>query len=124
MSIYSNQFTLFALISNYISDLQFNITITIPSPYPLFFSFIPAPMVPWVTEKFLAVLQGLQESYRDSKGSQRQEVIKQGVKDITASAEKDGVAIPPNLKKVLSHCDQQFMVDSHAPQESGCLVPK
>ncbi len=81
-------------------------------------------MVPWVTEKFLAVLQGLEQSYRDSKGSERQEVINQGVQDITASAEKDAVAIPPNLKKVQSHSNQQFVVNPHPPQESGCLVPK
>ena len=81
-------------------------------------------MVPWVTEKFLAILKGLQGRYKDSKGAQRQEVIMQSIKDITASAEKDGVAIPPNLQKVFSHCNQQFVIDPHSPQESSCLVPK
>jgi hypothetical protein len=72
-------------------------------------------MAPWVTEKFLAVLQGLEERYKQSKGSDRKEVIEEAVQDITASAEKDGVAIPPGLEKVLSHCHQHSVIDPHSP---------
>jgi hypothetical protein len=68
-------------------------------------------MAPWVTEKFLAILSNLEESYKKSKRSQRKEVVKQGVLEITASAGKDGVAIPPNLDKVCSqlHSHLSFM---------------
>jgi hypothetical protein len=57
-------------------------------------------MAPWVTDKFLAVLQGLEERYKQTKGSDRQDVIKEALQDITASAEKDAVAIPSGLEKV------------------------
>jgi hypothetical protein len=80
-------------------------------------------MAPWVTEKFLAVLQGLEERYKQSKGSDRKEVIEEGVQDITASAAKDGVAIPPGLEKVLSHCHQHLVIDPYSPSRKflfGC----
>lgn len=59
-------------------------------------------MAPWVTEKYLAILLTLEESYKQCKGSQRKEVVKQGVLEITSTAEKDGVAVPPNLSLVSS----------------------
>ena len=59
-------------------------------------------MTPWVTKKYSAVLTSFQQRFKDSKASKQGEVIKQVVEDITAIAEKDGVAIPPNLEKVLS----------------------
>lgn len=61
-------------------------------------------MVHWVTENFLAILSALHPRYIDSKGSDRKAVISDGVQEITASAEKDGVAIPPSLRKVRSLC--------------------
>jgi hypothetical protein len=57
-------------------------------------------MVPWVTKNFLAILTGLQERYKQAKGTDRKAVINEGVKAITASAGKEGVAIPPGLVKV------------------------
>ena len=59
-------------------------------------------MAPWVTKKYAAVLTTFQERFKDSKASKRAEIIKQVIKDITAIAEKDGVAIPPNIEKVMS----------------------
>jgi hypothetical protein len=56
-------------------------------------------MAPWVTDKFLAVLSNL-ESYKQGKRSNRKDVVNQAVLEIEASAEKDGVAIPPNLPSV------------------------
>jgi hypothetical protein len=81
-------------------------------------------MAPWVTEKFLAILSNLEESYKQSKRSHRKEVVKQAVLEIGASAEKDGVAIPPNLPLVCSQSPQQLTIDPHSPQESACLVPE
>jgi len=63
-------------------------------------------MVPWVTESFLAILSGLHARYIDSKGSDRKAVINDGVKEITAAAEKDGVAIPSGLQNVRSLCNE------------------
>ena len=59
-------------------------------------------MAPWVTKKYSAVLTSFQERFKDTKSSKRADIIKQVVMDITAIAEKDGVAIPPNLDKVVS----------------------
>jgi len=70
-------------------------------PHPLTPSE-PLPMAPWVTKKYSAVLTSFQERFKDGKASTRTEIVKQVVKDITAIAEKDGVAIPPNLEKVVS----------------------
>jgi hypothetical protein len=81
-------------------------------------------MAPWVTEQFLAVLQGLEQRYKQTKGNDRKGVTEEAVQDITASAEKDGVAIPPGLEKVLSHCHSHFVIDPHSPQESSGLVPE
>jgi hypothetical protein len=81
-------------------------------------------MAPWVTEKFLAVLSGLTERYTKNKRSERQEVIEEAVQAITASAKKDGVAIPPNLHKVQSYCYEHIALDAHSPPESACLVSK
>lgn len=63
-------------------------------------------MAPWVTEKFLAILSNLEENYKQSKSSRRKDVIKQAVEEIEASAEKDGVAIPPNVSSVCSQVPQ------------------
>jgi hypothetical protein len=63
-------------------------------------------MAPWVTEKFLAILSNLEDSYKQSKRSHRKDVIKQAVQEIEGSAEKDGVAIPPNLSSVCSQLPQ------------------
>jgi hypothetical protein len=111
-------------MADYISQLILHTTIIIPSPYPFLISFKHSQMAPWVTEKFLAILQGLEERYRESKGSDRKEVIEEGIKDITASAEKDGVAIPPGLEKVWPPCHNHFVHDPHSPPESSGLVSK
>jgi hypothetical protein len=58
-------------------------------------------MAPWVTENFLAVLKGLEERYQQSRGPDRKGIIEEAVAGITASAEGNGVAIPPALEKVL-----------------------
>jgi hypothetical protein len=81
-------------------------------------------MAPWVTEKFSAILSNLEESYKQSKGSQRKEVVKQGVLEIEASCEKDDVAIPPNLSSVCPQSPEQWTIDPHFLQESTCLVSK
>jgi hypothetical protein len=57
-------------------------------------------MAPWVTEKFLAILSNLEESYKQSRRSNRKHVVQQAVSEIEASAEKDGMAVPPNLSPV------------------------
>ena len=62
----------------------------------------PILMAPWVTKKYSAVLTSFQERFKDTKSSKKADIIKQVVMDITAIAEKDGVAIPPNLDKVVS----------------------
>jgi hypothetical protein len=82
------------------------------------------PMAPWVTEKFLAILSNLQESYKQGKRSHRKEVVKQAVSEIEASAEKDGVAIPPTLSSVCLQSPQQCTTDPQSLQESTCLVPE
>jgi hypothetical protein len=110
-------------MSDYISILKLNITSPIPYS-PLNSSLPSAQMAPWVTEKFLAILSNLEESYKQSKRSQRKEVVKQGVLEITASAGKDGVAIPPNLNKVCSQLHSHFIIDAHSLEESTCLVPE
>jgi hypothetical protein len=79
-------------------------------------------MAPWVTPQFLAILKGLQERYNDNKGSERTEVVDEAVEQITASAQKDGVAIPANLLKVQSQCCLPFLIDSNPPAESACVV--
>jgi hypothetical protein len=73
----------------------------IPNPSALITnpSLSPA-MAPWVTEKYSAVLSTFQDQYRDSKTSKKKEVLREVVQQITAIAEKDGVAIPSNLEKV------------------------
>ena len=81
-------------------------------------------MAPWVTDKFLAVLKGLEERYKQTKGSERKEVVEVAVKDITASAAGDGVAIPPGVEKVLTPCHQFCVIDPHSPPESSSLVPE
>jgi hypothetical protein len=115
---------MFVHMSDYIIKFQLEHSLNIHTPYPTFISSTPSPMAPWVTEKFLAVLQGLEERYKLSKGSDRKEVIEEAVKDITASAEKDTVAIPPGLEKVLAPCHQHFVIDPHSAAESSCLVPE
>jgi hypothetical protein len=62
-------------------------------------------MAPWVTPKFSAILSNLEDTYQQCTGSQRKEVVKQGVLEITLSAQKDQVAIPGGLEKV---CSQQI----------------
>jgi hypothetical protein len=104
MSMEGNLFALFVLINNYIIHLNFNITST-TTQYSPPISSSAAKMVPWVSENFLAILSGLHQKYINSKGADRTAVINDGVKQITASAEKDGVAIPPSLKKVRSLAD-------------------
>jgi hypothetical protein len=81
-------------------------------------------MAPWVTEKFLAILSNLEESYKQSKRSNRKEVVQQAVLEIEGSAQKDGVAIPPNLSPVCFSSPQQSTIDPHCFQESTCLVPE
>jgi hypothetical protein len=81
-------------------------------------------MAPWVTENFLAVLRGLEERYKQSNGPDRKEVIQEAVASITASAEKNGVAIPPALEKVLAPCHHLCVIYPHSLLESPCLVPE
>jgi hypothetical protein len=57
-------------------------------------------MAPWATEKYTTVLSGFQQRYKDCKSGKKGDVIGEVVKEITALAEKDGVAIPANLEKV------------------------
>jgi hypothetical protein len=83
-----------------------------------------AQMAPWVTQKFLAILSNLEESYKQSKRSDRKEMVKQAVSEIEASAEKDGVAIPPTLSLVCPQSPQQWTIDPQSLQESTCLVPE
>jgi len=71
-------------------------------------------MAPWVTEKYLAILTKLAEKYNQSKGRVRKELVKQGILEITFSAEKDGVSIPPNLDTVSCQCYPQSAVNAHS----------
>jgi hypothetical protein len=70
----------------------------------------------------LAILSALHGRYIDSKGNERKAVINDGVKEITASAEKDGVAVPPALRKVRSLCIKHFHIHTNSPAESHSLV--
>jgi hypothetical protein len=63
-------------------------------------SILSIPMAPWVTEQFLAILNGLTETYMQKKGSDRKEVVDRAVLDISKAAEKDQKAVPPGLDKV------------------------
>jgi hypothetical protein len=82
-------------------------------------------MAPWVSEKFSAVLSTFQERYKQCKGSKRDELVKEVVKELTALAEKEGVAIPANLEKVLSlNLTIRIGICANFPQESWELVPE
>jgi hypothetical protein len=73
----------------------------------------PLPMSKWVTKEYKAILSALTDAYAQSQGSDRKDIISQGVSEITAAAEKDQVAIPGGLYRVCVHSYDHLIFRSH-----------
>jgi hypothetical protein len=54
----------------------------------------------WATPASIAILQELYPQYRETKGTDREEVIKEARRQIKAHANSEGEAVPSQLTEV------------------------
>jgi hypothetical protein len=69
----------------------------------------------WATPAFIAILQELYPQYRETKGTERDEVIKEARRQIKELATISGEAVPSQLTEVISsNCTfvrTEFLID-------------